>query len=445
MLTSALVPPPATQGLLKPKKVLVIAHGHPDLNKGGGEIAAYNLFQELNKTTTHKAVFMARQGVASAHHGGTPFSQRNADEILFHSEGFDFFKFAQANKRFLWHNFAELLRNYNPDVVHFHHYLHIGIDALRVVRNTLPNCSIVLTLHEYLAICNNQGQMIKTNKKLCYEAKPADCHQCFPNINPTDFFLRELYIKSFFELVDQFIAPSQFLKQRYTDWGLDPAKIRVLENGQVPLTQVTPEKKTKSEKVKFAYFGQLTQFKGVDTLLEAIDRLDRESLKQLELDVHGSGLSDQPEAFQKKINYAFEKHKDIVTFHDSYQPHELTKLMQDVDFVIVPSNWWENSPLVIQEAFKHKKPVICSDIGGMQEKVRDGIDGLHFRAAKPSSLAQILKRILHDPDLQAQLVSNIKEPLTIEESAQEHIKLYNTLELSKKTRAPTKAQTVSGA
>jgi len=54
--------------------------------------------------------------------------------------------------------------------------------------------------------------------------------------------------------------------------------------------------------------------------------------------------------------------------------------MAAVDWVVVPSIWWENSPLVIQEAFAHGRPVICSDIGGMAEKVAHEKNGLHFRA-----------------------------------------------------------------
>ena len=60
-------------------------------------------------------------------------------------------------------------------------------------------------------------------------------------------------------------------------------------------------------------------------------------------------------------------------------PYELTELaqrMRKVDWVVVPSIWWENSPMVIQEAFVYGKPVICAGIGGMAEKVRDGVDAL---------------------------------------------------------------------
>ena len=53
--------------------------------------------------------------------------------------------------------------------------------------------------------------------------------------------------------------------------------------------------------------------------------------------------------------------------------------MRSVDWVIMPSVWWENSPIVIQEAFFHGRPIISSNIGGMAEKITDDVDGLHFR------------------------------------------------------------------
>ncbi len=68
------------------------------------------------------------------------------------------------------------------------------------------------------------------------------------------------------------------------------------------------------------------------------------------------------------------------------------ELMAEVDWVIVPSIWWENSPLVIQEAFTYGRPVICSGIGGMAEKVTDGVNGLHFRVGDPRSLAETMRR-----------------------------------------------------
>ena len=67
--------------------------------------------------------------------------------------------------------------------------------------------------------------------------------------------------------------------------------------------------------------------------------------------------------------------------------------MNSVDLVLVPSIWWENSPMVIQEALRNRRPVVCSDIGGMAEKVVDGRDGFSFPVGNPVALASLLRRL----------------------------------------------------
>ncbi len=88
--------------------------------------------------------------------------------------------------------------------------------------------------------------------------------------------------------------------------------------------------------------------------------------------------------------------------------------MAGVDWVVVPSIWWENSPLVIQEAFMHRRPVICSDIGGMAEKVRDGVNGLHFVVGDPYSLAEMIEYAVSAPELWDRLRGQIEGPYSME-------------------------------
>ena len=94
------------------------------------------------------------------------------------------------------------------------------------------------------------------------------------------------------------------------------------------------------------------------------------------------------------------------------------------DWVVVPSIWWENSPLVIQEAFLHGRPVICSDIGGMAEKVRDGVDGLHFRAGDPVSLARTIERATTNPRLWRSLRDGIRDPYPMDAHVSRLLDLY---------------------
>jgi glycosyltransferase involved in cell wall biosynthesis len=98
--------------------------------------------------------------------------------------------------------------------------------------------------------------------------------------------------------------------------------------------------------------------------------------------------------------------------------------MRSVDAVLVPSIWWENSPLVIQEALASRRPIICSDIGGMAEKVRDGIDGCHFRAGDPRALAELLASLSRAPERLQAMQATIGRPPSIAETTSQIIGVY---------------------
>src|ERR1051326_581524 len=101
--------------------------------------------------------------------------------------------------------------------------------------------------------------------------------------------------------------------------------------------------------------------------------------------------------------------------------------MAEVDWVVVPSRWPENSPLVIQEAFHHRRPVICSGVGGMAERVADGVDGLHFRVGDASSLAGVLRRALRTPGLFGKLRAGIRPVYSMEEHVAALTRIYGEL------------------
>ena len=86
---------------------------------------------------------------------------------------------------------------------HFEHFVHLGLEWLHVARRTCPAARIVLTLHEYLAMCAADGQMLKRgSKELCYRSDPDDCARCFPGRSAADFFLRREFIRAAFDHVD---------------------------------------------------------------------------------------------------------------------------------------------------------------------------------------------------------------------------------------------------
>lgn len=366
-------------------RILVMAHRHPDFSLGGGEIAAYNLFRAYrDNPQVQEAWFLASadrgRGVSGA------IAPRREGEYLWEQSIHDWFMLKAAHRPSVTQGFVELLRALRPTVLHSHHYAHLGVEYLRVARETLPDLKIILTLHEYMAICHNQGQMIKTNGRLCSRESLDDCRACFPQYTVQDFWRRKHFIQGHFAYVDQFVSPSEFLRQRYIDWGIPAEKIVVIENGQDDAEPLPPRPLAEGEsRNRFGYFGQINPYKGLDVLLQALHRMPKEDRRRIVLEVHGANLEGQAGEFQQKIRELAEPliRKGVVQWMGPYQPHELRKRMAGVDWVVVPSVWWENSPMVIQEAFVCGRPLLVSDIGGMAEKVRDGIDGHHVASGNP--------------------------------------------------------------
>src|SRR5437762_279112 len=136
--------------------------------------------------------------------------------------------------------------------------------------------------------------------------------------------------------------------------------------------------------------GQMVRYKGVHVLLEAMQLLAKDEV-DVSLTIHGANLELEAAEYQKRLMELLDALHGRVRVVGRYERSELPALMSAVDWVVMPSIWWENSPLVIQEAFQNRKPVICSDIGGMAEKVTNGVNGLHFRARDAVDLMRTIR------------------------------------------------------
>ena len=408
------------------QRILVMAHGHPDFSLGGGEIAAYNLFKAYRRQAeVEHAWFLAR---ADRGRGATGIiSLRRTDEYLWEQAVHDWHMMKAVHQDSLTTWFADLIRSLQPTVVHTHHYAHLGLEYLRVIKQVNPAIRIVMTLHEYMAICRNNGQMIKTGSfKLCSRESFDECRQCFPQQTAEDFWLRKHYFTRHFDLVDRFVAPSEFLRQRYIDWGLAPERIVVIENGQGDEPPLPPRPLAEGEmRNRFGFFGQITPFKGLDVVLQALNDMPKSERKKIVLEVHGANLEFQPAEYRQKVEALREPliKQGVVQWVGPYQPHELRSRMAGVDWVVVPSIWWENSPMVIQEAFVCGRPLLVSDIGGMKEKVTDGINGLHVSAGGVFGWANAMRSAVGTPSIWGQLREKITRPISNDAVAVVHLAL----------------------
>jgi glycosyltransferase involved in cell wall biosynthesis len=426
-------------------KVLYVAHNHPSVRPGGAEEHALEVHRAMRNVDGMESVLLAKGGppvgAIGSLHLGTYISPvgATADEYFLYTDGYDFdyINLTITDKDFYTKHFREFLRAIAPDVVHFQHTHFLGYDLIREVHNTIPNAPIIYTLHEYLPICARDGQMIRVGtNELCDGATPRKCHGCFPNVSAQNFFLRKRLIQSQLALVDVFLAPSRFLMQRYIEWGIPEEKIRFEDYGREPGSPLPDE--PRASRNRLGFFGQFSGYKGVDVLMQAMRLIGNDVGSagtpaadsrgaRPNLVLHGANLDLQDGQFQNLFGRLLEETRDNVTLLGRYDRKQLPALMAGVDWVIVPSIWWENSPLVIQEAFMYQRPVICSDIGGMAEKVTDGVNGLHFKVGDPVSLARVIERAVASPTLWDELRRGIPPVYTLDAQVLKLKRIYESL------------------
>jgi len=408
-------------------RLLVFCHNHPDLQPGGTEVVARGLFRELRDRHGVEGLFLgAVTGQHRERRPGTLFQSagRHADEMLVWLSHFDRFHLAQLDT---W-GMAELgpfIEGFARDIIHFHHILYFGLETLDIVRRMAPRAKIIVTLHDFFAICPQEGQLFTTDGRLCQGPSLDACRRCFPGRGATDLVLRELAVKGAFAGVDLILSPSEFLKSRFVAAGWDASRIQVMRNG-IADAPVAPHRvlPTGGRRDRFGFFGHINRFKGPMVALGASARLSKQKVRH-EFALHG-GTAWQPDEFLAEFRAAIDAAPDA-RHHGLYNAEDLPARMAEVDWVIMPSVWWENAPLVAMEAFRHRRPVICGNVGGMAESVQDGIDGLHFPVGDPTGLATVMQRAASQPRLWQRLVDGILTPRSMASAADDHLALYRRL------------------
>ncbi len=435
-------------------RILYLTHNDPRFHPGGTEIFARELFGEVGARPGTEALFLAgTSGVQRLRSPGTPFQTvgRSAREMLLWTGEFDRFNLSQADTHGVLPELERLVRDVKPDVVHAHHVLLLGLESFAVVRRAAPEARIVLTLHDYYPICHHDGVMVRsaasgTPMALCDEASPDRCLRCVPEASRMAFKLRELYVKRHLDLVDRFVAPSRFLAERYIAWGLDPAKITVVRNGRrlSPPAPPRPREERRAEP-SFAVFGNVSPLKGTLLAIQAAQLAASRSNRRFALTIHGAPLF-QPEPFVQRLNEAVDAANAAgnvrVTMAGPYRPEDVAERMRSTDWVVVPSIWWENAPLVIDEAFHHGRPVLCSDIGGMAEAVTHGVNGLHFRVGDVQALASRMLEVMETDDAWETLRQGLPAARSIQDCADDHMAVYSPSRALRRRASKAGAKTV---
>jgi glycosyltransferase involved in cell wall biosynthesis len=390
--------------------VCILAHSHPDFSKGGGEMAAHRQFEAM-RAAGRRVTYVGACDV------GTQYAaQRPIETVMPHGAGEYLFAFqGMAEDRLGWDDayqrrvLVEFLAGLGADVYHFHHYWRLGVDLIHDLMEARPDARFVMTLHEMLAICIRDGQMLKArSRELCRQESPLNCLGCFPDQTLERLAFRKATLLSVLRRFDHLVYPSAFIRDRYEAWGLAGQHASVIENYVGDALMATPRAPGDAARLapRFGFFGQPTPYKGLDVLLRALPLALRANA-DITLTVFGAEREDALRMFPD-LEKTIEAAGAGLTFAGRYDALEALDLMKGVGWVVVPSIWWENSPVVIQEAKRAGTPLIVSDIGGMAEKVQDGVDGLHFRRGSPVDLARAMTEAA-DPAARARFGASLRD------------------------------------
>lgn len=386
--------------------ILKIIHGYPLNYNAGSEVYSQSICNELSKK--HKVSVFTREE--------NPYSpdfairhENKTDNLNFYfvnnPQGKDGYRHKQMDD-----NFSELVKQINPDIAHIGHVNHLSTGLIDELNKL--NIPIIYTLHDFWLMCP-RGQFLTrsigkaNNFQLCEKQDDkkcaTDCYKVYfsgreenenADIENWSSWIHQRMIetKAIINKVDLFIAPSQYLRNRFiNEFSVPENKIVYLDYG-FPTEYLTQTTKSKEKaNFTFGYIGTLIPAKGVNDLIEAFKNIEEPA----SLKIYGRENGQSTKAL--KLFASTSKNK--IEFSGEYINHNLANdVFSNVDCIVVPSIWGENSPLVIHEAQSCKVPVITADFGGMKEYVQHKVNGLLFEHRNANSLAEQMKFAVSNPD-----------------------------------------------
>jgi glycosyltransferase involved in cell wall biosynthesis len=420
-------------------RVLLVLHDFLPYHAGGSEIATFHLARALRaKGVDARLLFAERRderpqySVTTGTHEGIPFH-----EVVYNHQFADFEE--MYDDPAMARAFERVLAEVAPDVVHFESLVVFGLGAVRAARGAgLP---VAVTLHDYWLLCPRGGLLMMEDGTLCPDRTADQCARCmeiYPlqpakyGADPAAFDRRAVMqraierrmerVRAFLPDVDLFTSPSRFLREQMLRHGFPADRIELADNGyeRARFAAARRVERAPGEPLRLGYLGGLTPWKGVHLLLEAARALPPERFR---LTLHGDRTW-----FPDYVARLDELSRALpVRFGGTYSNDEVAARLAELDLIVVPSVWFENSPMTIHEAQLARVPVIATDLGGMREFVQDGVNGRLFRRGDAADLAAKLREAIERPELLERWRAAPVAVKSCEEDAAEWIRRYERL------------------
>lgn len=349
------------------------------------------------------------------------------DEIEF-GEDYSFWQKAIMTSKVIYSleaqkKISRLIDVIRPDIAHAHNvYHHLSPSLFATLQaRSIPT---VMTLHDLKLAC--PAYKMLTHDGICERCKGGAIwnlvqHKCVKNsrILSTIIMLEtsvHRLLGCYSKGVDRFIVPSRFYLEKMVDWGWSRTKFTYIPNF-VDIDHLLPNGYPGSA---FVFFGRLGPEKGLTTFIRAV------ALAKVEGLIVGTG----PE--EERLKCLVNETGADVKFLGYHTGESLFNIIRSAKAMVLPSEWYENAPMSIMEAYALERPVIGANIGGIPELIRENETGLLFPSGDAEALAECLRRfaIMSKEDIASMGKAGrvwIKENFTITQYRQRVLELYQEI------------------
>ncbi len=369
---------------------------------------------------------------------------------------------AEYNNLFFARWFRSYLKQFRPNIAHFFHLGLLSASAIDVCHEL--GIPMVMTPTDFWLICPN-NQLRLPDNSLC-TGPDRDSVNCMKHavsnnqppyvartfnllpkkvvaamiggINRGAFsgswfspFVRALsqragFLKERMNKLDRVIVPTRLMEKMLVRNGLNPDKVSFSRFGIRPATPEAHE--PPAGKIRIGFIGGLTEHKGAHLLISAVRRLPQDL--SIELKIYGR--NDLSPAYREKLRQLAGGDQRI-HFCGTFPNEQIGKIFAGLDMLVVPSIWYENTPLVIYSAQAAGCPVIATNLGGMAEVVEHERNGLLFEVGDIAGLASAIARLARDRELLQQLAANVQRPRSISDYVADLRNIYDEVLMEKRS------------
>lgn len=366
-------------------RLLLVTNYFPPHYTGGAEVVIYNEYHGLRERGVEASVLMINARMSQRLDRHLQYEGIPLHEVL-HRPYWLKSGLLQAFDPRIYRDLLAELRSVRPDLVHIHNVS--GATLAPFIACQRLDIPVVLTLHDHWLLCPN-NMLYRRDGSLCdASSSTRACNRC---LRRYDFWAnipgrRRLFARMVAS-VRLFISPSHKLVDLHVAAGYDRSRFRVVHNGIKPTLFQQPEDPAVQAVARdmglhrtLLFAGAIAESKGIATLVEATPLLAR-YVPGFRLVVAGAG---DPRLVEALRNLDQERVKLLgkVPFQ------EMRTLYATADLTVIPSLWYENSPMCIYESLLAGTPVLGSDVGGIPELIEPGTTGYTFRRGDPVALTE---------------------------------------------------------